>query len=300
VHRALRQLIPLTCLALLVGCSTATGGADPDGAALEAAATVEPVALTPPPAEAYDDIPSRPECQMGQVATDAPPMVCEFGDPDAEYVVMVVGDSKAVQWRPAFEQPGWRVIQVTKSACAFADVMTVRRGAAWTDCRRWGRQVLGMVLAEQPDLVLTSQRRPEAMTGEDPADVSDDAMVDGLVSYWSQVVDAGIELAVLLDNPGPEDFDVPECLIEHDLDPTPCGFDTAERIAGSATPVQLAAAERVPGVVVLDLNRVMCPEAHCSPVTDDGLLIFRQGTHVTATYAATMAPVVAELLGRSG
>jgi hypothetical protein len=44
----------------------------------------------------------------------------------------------------------------------------------------------------------------------------------------------------------------------------------------------------------------MCPEAHCSPVTDDGLLIFRQGTHVTATYAATMAPVVAELLGRGG
>lgn len=256
------------------------------------AGCARPTPLTPTPQDAYADVPSRPGCQMPSVTDDLPPVVCEYGDRRSEHVVMLVGDSKMVQWRPAFDalaqERGWRLVQVTKSACAFTDAMTVLRGAAWTDCRQWGRSVLDLVLRERPDLVVTSQRRPTAMTGADPGEVSADAMADGLASYWSRIERAGIDLAVLLDNPGPRDVDAPQCLAEHPDDVAACSFDTATALEASAAGVQQAAARRVPGVTLVDVNREVCPAARCSPV-NDGVLVFRQGTHVTATFAAGMA-----------
>ncbi len=299
------RLVALVAVALLVGCiapaaDSPTTPTTPLVSAISAPPELDDIStLTPAPEDAGDDIPARPECQMASWTANAPPVVCEFGDPDSDTVVMLVGDSKMVQWRPAFEvlaeQNGWRLIQITKSACAFTDAMTVYKGREWTDCRQWGQAVLDMILEEQPDLVITSHRRPTAIVGDDPGEVTPEAMVDGLVSYWSQLVDAGIETAVLLDNPGPRDFEVPECLMEHPDNFSACTFDVGAGLAASATPVQLAAAEQVPDVRVLDLNADVCPEVECEP-TVDGVLIFRQGTHITATFAEAMAPRVAALL----
>jgi len=300
--RNARTVAVLAGLALLGGCAGPVSDTPPaDVSAPPAEVSVPPTdgVYTPAAEDAYDDKGDHSECHARDADDGTPPIVCEYGDPASDHVVVLVGDSKVSQWRPAFEaladRRGWRLLQVTKSGCAFTDAMTVDDGAAWVGCREWGQAALDLVLTEKPDLVVTSQRRTVAMDGTDPEQTSGAAMVAGLVSYWSQLVEAGISTTVLLDNPGPRSApDVPTCLLAGGA-VDECAFDTADSVSASAAPVQREAASLVTGVDVMDLTRSMCPDELCLPVKD-GVLMFRQGTHITATFALAMLPEITDSL----
>ena len=55
--------------------------------------------------------------------------ICRFGDPNATHTAVLMGDSKALHWFPAyrriFEKPGWRLLSVTKSGCPMVDAPVV-------------------------------------------------------------------------------------------------------------------------------------------------------------------------------
>ena len=52
---------------------------------------------------------------------------------------------------------------------------------------------------------------------------------------------------------------------------------------------------------VLDLNPWMCPErSDVCPAVIDGTLLYRQGTHITASYARTLTPMIYRYLARLG
>ena len=110
-------------------------------------------------------------------------------------------------------------------------------------------------------------------------------MVDGLARHWGAITDAGIPMAVLLDNPEPPEAIKPvyECVARHLDDLRRCSFERKEAIAMSGTPTQLAAAAKVPAVEVIDMADTLCPEARCAPVIGN-VLVYRQGTHITNTY----------------
>ena len=46
---------------------------------------------------------------------------------------------------------------------------------------------------------------------------------------------------------------------------------------------------KTPGVHWIDLNDAICPTARCAPIIGN-VLVYRQGTHITATYIETLAP----------
>lgn len=302
MSRSARTVAVLAGLALLAGCAGPVSDAPPTDVSApptEVSAPPTEGEYTPAAEDAYDDKGDRPECHARDGDDGTPPIVCEFGDPSSDHVVALVGDSKILQWRPAFEaladERGWRLLQITKSGCVFTDAMIVEDGAAWVGCREWGQAALDLVLTEKPDLVVTSQRRTVAMDGTDPEQTSAAAMVAGLTSYWSQLVEAGISTTVLLDNPGPRSApDVPTCLLAGGT-VDECAFDTADSVAASAAPVQREAASQVSGVEVMDLTESICPDELCVPVKD-GILMFRQGTHITATFALSMHPEIADAL----
>src|SRR5690625_4588946 len=250
-------------LALVLAVPSSAPGDRADGAAViddagpataappgSVASLADVTSFTPAPADATSDVPSGYAEGCDVDVTERAVEVCEYGDPDGDVVVAVVGDSKVYQWQSALDtigaEQGWRLVYYVKSACPFADALPVAEGAVNDSCLEWNDTVLAEVAELRPDVVVTGQRHGVAPENrERPDDRTAAAMEDGLVARWEHLAELGIPVVALLDNPSPE-LEVYECVAEHPDDLTACAFDRADGIAASAAPTQRAAAERVP------------------------------------------------------
>jgi peptidoglycan/LPS O-acetylase OafA/YrhL len=271
--------------------------ADVDWSAVRSVEKMRPLAT-----EAVDDRPGFYNDGSGCQVDDgiAEPKPCEYGDTSSDRTVVIVGDSKMAQWQPTFatiaKREGFRLVQLTKSSCTFADVDFARENRA--DCRAWGRTVLQDIVAMKPDLVIESHRFIDALPPgkDDDEDSTEDAMVDGLTSYWRTITDAGIPLVTLLDNPSPPNAPVYECVAKNADDLASCSFDLAGAVTASGAPAQRRAAAEVPGVAVMDLTSTVCPDGDRCAAVIGNVLVYRQGTHLTTTFIDTAEPQLAAAL----
>jgi hypothetical protein len=227
--------------------------------------------------------------------------VCTWGDPEGATTVVVVGDSKIMQYYTPLnsiaQQQGWKIVSLTKSACGFHDGMQVDGTHPYTACAAWNTAVLADILEMQPDVVITAERAETALV--DPSDVDSgtvEEMVGAMVRQWSRVTDAGIPMVVIADNPSPvPGTSVYECVADNDGDLSACTFDRAEGAARSGAAAQLPAAEQVPGVRVVDIRDSICPGDTCVPVIGN-VFVYRQTSHITDTYAESLTDVLADAL----
>ncbi|WP_162802997.1 acyltransferase family protein [Ornithinimicrobium avium] len=254
--------------------------------------------FVPAATEATQDVPAGYDdgCQQNQ--SDPEPIRCDYGDPQGEVTIAVVGDSKILQWQSVLDQigkdEGWHLVSYTKSACGFHSGMQVAKGGPYTSCAQWNDLVMQEIVDLDPDLVLTTQRNFQALTDEsDPSTLSEDAMLPAIVETWQELADHGIPVLGMLDNAAP-DISVYECVAEHPDDLAACTFDKQEGIDNSSAPLFEAAAEQVPDVRLLDVRDAICPDPQtCVPVIG-GVLVYRQTSHITDTYARSLEPLVKE------
>lgn len=203
---------------------------------------------------------------------------------------MLVGDSKIGQWQPAFEKlakrAGWEVLTTTKSFCALTDAEMSSGTRVQDDCRQWGRTVMKEILRASPDVVVTSQVHDLALPpGQmDPAKRTQAAMVDGLQRYWRTLQAHGIKVVVLLDNPMPTTHPVDRCVEDHPESLSRCSFPLLVPLSKSAAPTQLEAAS-LRGVGVIDMASAYCPGKVMCPAVIGNVLIYRNGSHLTASFA---------------
>ncbi|WP_353618193.1 acyltransferase family protein [Phycicoccus sp. SLBN-51] len=251
--------------------------------------------LTPDPERAGEDRPSADvdRCQVDERTST--PVRCEFGVKDGPLTIALVGDSKALQWLPALERAapgqGWRIITYGKSSCAFAAGTTELSRAHYQSCDDWNEAVIRQLVADPPDLVVTSTQADAALRGDK---VSRSALVDYLARRWKGLQRAGVPVAVIGDNPGsPSDLD--SCMARNPRHLTRCAFDRETALANTGLDAQRAAALKAPGVELIDLTPWICPVERC-PVAIGHVVIHRAGDHITATYAATLGPQIARQL----
>jgi peptidoglycan/LPS O-acetylase OafA/YrhL len=304
----------LTAVGLIAGLvlaagvpSSSAGAAAPGARSLVAAdgrVTPPPMVtsgpVTPSAALVTEDVP-KPyddgcDVKMDEVALE----LCVYGDPDGSRTVVLAGDSKALQWFTPLEtiarENGWRLVLATKSACGFADA--IRPGAddlPYTLCGSYNKALLDELLTMRPDAVITSQVHHTAY--DDAGELTEEAMVAGLSSYWSQLEESGTDVIALLDNPHPHD--VPEgdtevytCVAELPDQLDRCAFTLT---LDSGAVAQTAAADRVQGTDVVEVKDLLCDERVC-PAVIGGVLVYRQGSHITDTYARSMTPALASRL----
>ncbi|MGL5859016.1 MAG: acyltransferase family protein [Angustibacter sp.] len=120
------------------------------------------------------------------------------------------------------------------------------------------------------------------------------AMVEGLVRQWSRLTEIGSRVVVLRDNPSPG-FNVYRCVAEN-FDQLPeCTFSRSKGEQRSGGDAQLAAVREFDDAALVDLNDYICPRDRCAPVIGN-VLVYRQGSHITASYIRTLAPVLGEQL----
>ncbi len=278
------------------------GGEVPAVASLGAATLVpgqpaapvdDPGWVTPDPLVSGQDRPAADvdRCQVDVMV--AHPVRCDFGDLHGSVTIALVGDSKAMQWLPALQQVagarGWHLLTYGKSGCAFAASLAARAGTAYPSCDAWNRAVVADLAQDPPDVVVTSGVARSAWDG---AATSRDALVTGYAVRWRSLEGAGVPVVVVGDSPvSPDDLDV--CAARHPTELSRCAFGAAGAVAGSGLAVQRdAVAAAGAGVRLLDLTAWICPGTTC-PVVIGHVAVHRAGDHVTATYAATLAPQVA-------
>ena len=178
-----------------------------------------------------------------------------------------------------------------KVACPFSGAAAYHDGKPYEACDAFNAALLAELRLDRPDLLITSQFANSGRLANHVSPNEDD-MVEGLVTRWSEVRSWGTKIVVLVDNPVPNGIERPvdDCILENAADVSKCAFDRARGVSASGAPAQRAAAARVPETQLLDLTEYICPRDTCAPVIGD-VLVYRQGSHITATYARTLLPM---------
>jgi hypothetical protein len=195
------------------------------------------------------------------------------------------------------EEHRFQLRTYTKAACPFVGP-SVLMGAEklYGNCEEWNeRLITELVDVVKPDLVITSTRsvaRPAtASENVPPAEDFFKRFTDGFTERWSEITAAGLPLVAIRDAPGPG-FDVPECVTTHRGNLEECAFDRLEATVGSTA--QIEASKRV-GITLVDLTDSICGVNLCPAVVND-ILVWRDNHHLSATYAASLAPILGQRL----
>lgn len=254
--------------------------------------TGEPV---PAPAKAAQDRSAAYDIQKN--GTDCwsyhpnfPRKTCHFGDAHGRIKVVLAGNSHAGEWLPALQRIAkarkWRITTELASQCAMADVTQMfPEKAARPHCRRWSRRAALRVRKDRPDVIVFANRMSLPAQGHTwQGSVS--AYAAGIRRIFREW--RGIPVVLIRDTPAAGDGtnSVPGCLIAHPDDHAAC--NGLRRNWVPPDPGVLAAAD-FENVKVVNLNDHICGPKVCAAVVG-GVIPYFDGSHLSATYARTLAP----------
>ena len=234
----------------------------------------------------------RDGCNLQYAGTEPPD--CTYGDANGPVTIALVGDSHAAQWFPALEviarERGWRLVPFTKVSCRFVDLPIMSRELVreYTECETWRERVVARLNDLQPDYVVVASARGMAVM--DPAD--DDPTLQGEAMARLLLRIPG-RVAVLADTPQ-SIYDVPACVSLHLDDVTQCETPIGEAFNWRRLRLETAATDGS-GATLIDLTEWICPAGRC-PVVMNGMLVYRDVHHMTATFAASLAGPLLALL----
>jgi peptidoglycan/LPS O-acetylase OafA/YrhL len=253
-----------------------------------------PANVMPPLGTARNDteLLVRNGCNLQHVQVT--PRDCVFGDPNGTITVALVGDSHTSQWFPAIEriatERGWRLVTFTKYDCRFMDMRMYSSflKREYTECAAWREVVIQRLADMRPQLVIVGVSRFPAVINA--ADNDPERQGELLAQTIARVPG---KVAILVDTPR-FPFDVPGCISAHMADVRACEVSRATAFLTRHRIVERTAA-RISGATLIDLSDAVCPWDSC-PVVLNGMIVYRDNHHLTATFALAMADAFAGTL----
>jgi peptidoglycan/LPS O-acetylase OafA/YrhL len=293
-NRSLARRTRLT-LAGAVGLTLAAGG-------LSGGVRMLAVRLQAAPGQAAftnagRDLPEVPaECHLlSPFAAEAGE--CVLANPAAPVTVALFGDSHALQWLPAMErlarQNGWKLVSLTKAGCPAALVQPPPPlDATEQACLRWRGATLARLAALAPHAVVMTSANTHVRAGAAEWQA-------GTARTLAAFAEAGVPVVLLRDTPWPDQH-VPHCLARSAwtawwLGRRPCTFPRTTPLAELAASREKAAAASVPGVRYVDMTPEICGAPACDPYRD-GMVLYYDSHHLSATFSATLAPALERAL----
>jgi hypothetical protein len=331
-HRRVRvRLILFACSVLMLSACTASGphhtslssGLSPtaspsskveSGPCFGAAALAAPKGdcerdtnsgtLTPNPKQAAADRADAYSSVSGKGCFAYPPTfpltTCAFGDASSTTRVALIGNSHAAQWLPAIEliaaQKHWRVTTYLASQCALADVpQHFDTPASTQDCRTWGHQVTAQVAGGNFDLAIMANKVSRGVPGHDIAS-SMPLFEQGYELVLRPLKDANLPVVGIRDTPSPG-FQVPDCLGAHPGNYRACDGTPAKWLPTEPLTAALAAMHDGQ-MTMIDMTSYICDGEVC-PAAVGGVPVYFDVSHLTATYARTLAPYLTAAITRA-
>lgn len=235
-------------------------------------------------------------CELGETRTSIP-SGCIYGDPHGATTIALVGDSHAAQWFPALnaiaKEQHWRLAVLVKFSCRFEDIPQYlpMLNRDFTECTTWHSQVVARLQELSPALIVVSAASyPDAI---DPADNSPVIQGQAMGRLLGEIPNS--KVAIIVDTPI-QQYDPPACLSAHKDDITSCATPRSVAFGPDRLiPETTTAAILGPRASVVDLSNLLCSPTTC-PVVLNNYIVYRDRAHLTATFSASLAPVLAAQL----
>jgi peptidoglycan/LPS O-acetylase OafA/YrhL len=233
--------------------------------------------------------------------------ICSFGPSDAKAVVLF-GDSHAEQWLPALIQLAnsehWHLLTLLKASCpsAMVAIYNPRLERQEYECSAWRNRALSYIYTIKPAIVLISNSSGyvKRSSVEDPyARLSIQQWQDGTRSTLQSLNAAAASVVLIRDTPRP-DIDVPICLSRTSTHPalypaSTCYLPEQQVLEQSVWQAEVSVAQRFAHVSIADMTDNFCQADQCPPMLN-GMVVYRDGNHITSAFAASLAPVLADEL----
>ncbi|WP_110241758.1 acyltransferase family protein [Nocardioides gilvus] len=281
---------------------------DPDVALVEAAVRAAedghgiPRKLTPEPLQVLRSVTELGKCEYHENESTE---LCPMGDPDADSLVMVVGDSYARVLLSGVDEigrrHGHRVIGLVHAGCGPGAWVHRAGSEDGRKCERFKAWMRSKVAEMKPDVVVVATREyplEDPRTGERIGrTVGEDRYLAALEESWTEAFrdfdrDAG---RVVVYGNTPQLSQLPqECLTTPGNDLGSCtgpGLEQERRVAGALQ----RAAERADATWV-DAERWFCADGLCPPVIGN-FIAMRDLRHPTVEYTRHLAGPLAEQFG---
>jgi peptidoglycan/LPS O-acetylase OafA/YrhL len=249
---------------------------------------------SPTPRQARTDYPALNGCQLGTGDTRNGP--CLFGDAASENRVILFGDSHAMQWYPALAEVapshGWAIEVLGKSGCPVSTVAIANGNLPQADreCSTWRDGAIRRIVAgPTPAIIFVGTMMDGAYTGQ--------SYIDAWDASLSRLAATGAPIVYLRDTPYPGK-DIPDCVSGIPIGSDACGFARSGALIPDVM-ADLIAADLRPGVHLFDVTNAVCPHETC-PAIIDGVLMYSDYSHITATAARILAPRLERQLATAG
>lgn len=210
---------------------------------------------------------------------------CSYGSKDARLRVALVGDSHAAMLIPGLvpelEGVDWRLDTYVGWGCQWTVSVDNQCKAAREDIEQH-------LVNGDYDLVITTAAR-HAYAAQPYGQA-----VQDYVTAWKPVIDAGVQVVAIADNPRPE-ASARECLISARDDlkrAEECGTD---RPSAFAMPDHLIDAAATSGIPLLRFDEAFCQGDRC-PMVVNHVVVYRDESHITATFSRTLGPAIVQRL----
>jgi len=245
----------------------------------------DPAKMVPRLQKVRADVSSAYAAKCHQTVEATEVLTCDYGNPQAGTKIVMIGNSHATHWFPAFEelartQPIY-FRGLAKSACIFS-VEPIYDGdlkRPYTECAQWSKNVIDWVARERPDVVLISHSPGEGKITP-----------EALAATWKRLIDLGLDVRHVRSIPRPS-FDVGKCIESN-----------KEWIAKCVPPRERALRQnnlyftaKMLNVEILDFSDYFCDAQHC-PAIIGGTMVYRDSHHMTATFARSLSEPLREKL----
>jgi hypothetical protein len=203
-----------------------------------------------------------------------------------------VGDSHAAQWFPALERvaehEGWRLVTFVKVSCPFIDMAVVNLALKreYRECTAFNEATIARLQELRPDLTLVSMSRIATR----PAVAADDTVVAKGAAVGRMLARLPGPTLLIVDTPYAK-IDVPGCLSANVDDVDACAVPWSIAFTDHHGEVEAVAAVAT-GVGLIDLTPRICVGEPCSVVVN-GMIVYRDPGHLTATFSRSLAPALA-------
>ena len=306
--------LTVSCSALVATSAVRSSGAAADSVTdaseiptlvrTSAATGAVPVNLDPSLDDAAKDLPNLKaadgqSCHAGledtELSSDGTGTCVAGGTENGAKTVILTGDSHAFQWLPAMQliamQRNWRLINLTKAACPIYDFTLVsgQLKRDYTECYEWRTKAMERISAERPALIVTSA----AIFSERDGDFAEN-WADGVSKTIGELRQTGAQVVELDDTPFPR-HDIPKCLAKNLDAAEACDLDRGQSKGDPARRDSTTALAQQAGATTVDPFPWFCGPKDC-PVIVGNTLVYRDNSHITANYAAQLAPLLGQQL----
>jgi peptidoglycan/LPS O-acetylase OafA/YrhL len=229
---------------------------------------------------------------------------CRTGNRKAPHTAVLIGDSIGTQWAPLlpeiYKEPSWQVLVLAKSACVIADLDYYYKpaGGMYDVCTEWRNKSIEYLKNLQPDIVFIGSSSDHVF--------SESEWVNGTAHVIAKLASATRHIVIIPGTPALS-FDGPSCIRQ------PYRFtlrlrnsqNICEEALTSPAIDQVAtyladAVNVIPNAYILNLNDLVCPGGYCAARSREGLTVFRDNQHLTASFVVAQTQAVLSRLNAIG